>query len=69
MLCGTNSPQRPFVTNTIYTLPTGEAVYGGHWCMSISNVETSQIFMLLSLIVRLCSSSISYWGSCYTHLL
>ena len=32
----------------------------GHWCMAIDNVETSQAFLLLSLVVRLRSFSISY---------
>ena len=41
----------------------------GHCCMAIDNIETSQAFMLLLLVIRLYTSLISYWSSCSSRLL
>ena len=41
----------------------------GNWCRALDDIETSQAFMLLTLVVWLRSSLISYRSSCCSSLL
>ena len=41
----------------------------GHWYRALDDIETSQAFMLLTLVVWLCSCLISYRSSCCSSLL